>query len=105
MRSWTESELESIGRADELRVASRRADDTIRPYVTIWTTREGDDIYVRSARGVEKDVIFTREEDAATNARVDAAMHAKYDRYGPGPVGTITGSDSHATTLRVMPEA
>ena len=51
MTAWTADELDRIGRADELRIASRRADGSLRPYVTIWTVRSGDDIYVRSAHG------------------------------------------------------
>jgi hypothetical protein len=35
---------------------------------------------------------------------VGAALHAKYDRYGPGPVGAITGAGAHAATLLVVPE-
>jgi len=31
------------------------------------------------------------------------ALHAKYDRFGPGPVGAITGPDAATTTLLVMP--
>ncbi|WP_425567652.1 hypothetical protein [Salinactinospora qingdaonensis] len=34
---------------------------------------------------------------------VDAAYHEKYDRYGPGPVGAVTGPDVLETTLRFMP--
>ena len=48
---WTADKLDRIGRADELRIASRRPDGSLRPYVTIWMVRSGDDIYVRSAHG------------------------------------------------------
>jgi hypothetical protein len=34
---------------------------------------------------------------------LDRAYHAKYDRFGPGPVGAVTGSNVLDTTLRVMP--
>jgi hypothetical protein len=74
--------------------------------VTIWHARVGNDLYIRSAQGpdngwfrrtraagagrviaggVERDVTF---EPAAAEVRdeLDAAYHAKYDRYGPGPV-------------------
>jgi hypothetical protein len=51
MTSWTSDELATIGRAEELRVASLRDDGTLRPYVTIWSVRVGNDLYVRSARG------------------------------------------------------
>ena len=53
MTPWTTDELARIGRADELDIASRRADGTFRPYVTIWAVRVGDDVYVRSAYGYD----------------------------------------------------
>jgi hypothetical protein len=34
---------------------------------------------------------------------ITSALHAKYDRYGPGPVGAIAGADAPDTTLRVTP--
>jgi hypothetical protein len=86
MPDWSETELNAIGGAEELQVASQRRDGTLRPYVTVWVVRAGDGIYVRSAygstnpwfrrakasgtgriraRGVEHDVTF---EDAAPDA-------------------------------------
>src|SRR5215510_13464260 len=43
--------------------------------------------------GLERDVTFTpaSELDAEMQAAVDAAYHAKYDRYGPQIVDTVTG--------------
>ena len=43
------------------------------------------------AGGIERDVTF---EDSSPDAHVamDAAYHAKCDRYGPGPVGSVVGS-------------
>jgi hypothetical protein len=49
--AWTSEELDRIGTAQQLEVASRRADGTPRRPVTIWVIREGDDLYVRSWRG------------------------------------------------------
>lgn len=42
-------ELERIGTATELRVASVHKDGSLRPFVTIWVVRVGADIYIRSA--------------------------------------------------------
>ena len=53
MSGWTPDELDAVDRADEVAVTSRRADGTLRGYVTIWAVRVGDDIYVRSAYGPE----------------------------------------------------
>jgi hypothetical protein len=118
---WTPDELGKIERADELRVSTPGADGALRPAVTIWFARVGDDVYVRSAHrpasawfrraqasgvghvsvgGVEKDVTFAAP-DAGVHPALDAALHAKYDRYGPGPVGSIVGPDVADVTLRV----
>ena len=51
MSGWSEEELARIGRTDEIRVASRRPDGTLRGFVTIWSVRVGDGLYVRSAHG------------------------------------------------------
>ncbi|WP_454048323.1 DUF2255 family protein [Cellulomonas sp. Marseille-Q8402] len=125
MTSWTSSELERIGAATELRLASRRADGSLRPFVTMWVARTGDGIYVRSmngvdnpwfrhavsagrgrlsAGGVERDVRLEQPEPDV-HAALDAALHTKYDRYGPGPVGSITGPDRYDATLRLVPES
>lgn len=120
---WTEDELRRIDAATELRITSQRPDGTLRPYTTIWHVVVGDALYVRSAHGpqngwfrrarragagridaggVEKAVAFELA-DPSVREGVDAALHAKYDRYGHGPVGAITGDDVLETTLRVLP--
>jgi hypothetical protein len=125
MTTWTPEELDRIGRAEELQIASRRSDGTLRPYVTIWVVRDDDDLYVRSAYGpgnpwfvrakasgagriraggVERDVAF--EVPAADmHDAIDAAYHAKYDRHGPRIVGTVVGPKVVETTLRLVPKA
>ena len=125
--TWTADELRRVGAATELQIATRRDDGSLRPYVTIWTVRAGDHLYVRSAYGadnpwfrratasgsgriraggIERDVTFTpvSELDAAAQAAVDAAYHAKYDRYGPQIVGTVTGAYAAPVTLRLVPQ-
>ncbi|MFC6357142.1 DUF2255 family protein [Luethyella okanaganae] len=125
MSGWTGSELERIGRADELRIASRRKDGTLRPFGTIWAVCVDDSIFVRSAHGpenpwfvraqragagriqaggVERDVIFT-EADPGDQETIDAAYHQKYDRYGQNIVGSVVGESAHAVTLRLTPTA
>ena len=124
--TWTDEELRRIGAATELQITSRRPDGSLRPYVTIWTVRAGDDLYVRSAygtdnpwfrraaasdtgriraAGIERDVTFPPASnlDAAPQAAVDAAYHAKYDRYGQQIVGTVTGAHAAPVTLRLVP--
>ena len=123
MNTWTTDELEKVGRAEELKLASLRRDGTLRPFVTIWTVRSGDDLYVRSAYGgdnpwyrralasgagriraggIERDVTFAGAEPEVQEA-IDAAYHAKYDRHGPRIVGTVVGEHAHDLTIRLVP--
>jgi hypothetical protein len=123
MTAWTPDELARIGRATELDIASRRPDGTLRPFVTIWVARLGDDLYVRSAYGydnpwfqralasgqgriraggVERDVTFDTPGPAVAEL-VSDAYHAKYDRYGPGIVGTVVSPEAARSTLRLVP--
>jgi hypothetical protein len=124
MITWTPDDLDRIGSAEELRLASRRPDGTLRPYVTMWVVRAGGDLYVRSAYGpdnpwyrgalasgggriqaggIERDVWFT-QASAGVQDDIDAAYHAKYDRYGPQIVGSVTGPGSHSLGVRLIPQ-
>jgi len=124
MSGWTADELSRIGGSEEVRVASRRPDGRLRPFVTIWLVRVGDELYVRSAHGhdnpwfqralhaghgriraggEERDVAFEVPEPAVSGD-VTAAYHAKYDRYGPSIVGTVVSAEAVGSTLRLVPE-
>ncbi|WP_084126759.1 DUF2255 family protein [Demequina sp. NBRC 110054] len=125
MASWSSAELSRIGGATELRIASRRADGSLRGFVTIWVAAVGDDVYVRSAHGVdnpwfrrarrsgagrisaggvERDVALELvPEDDAVHPRIDDVLHAKYDRYGPAYVGAIVGEATYPATFRIVP--
>jgi hypothetical protein len=46
MTTWTINELNQIGNAEELQIASLRADGTLRKQVTIWVVRLDADLYV-----------------------------------------------------------
>jgi hypothetical protein len=123
MATWTSKELDKIGMAEELQIAPRRSDGTLRNAVTIWVVRVGDDLYVRSYRGhggawfrnaqvrheghiqaggVEKDVIFMEETDPNLNNRIDAEYHNKYRRY-PQYVTPMVTPQARATTLKLAP--
>lgn len=125
MTSWSEDDLSRIGRAEELEIASERPDGSLRPGVTIWVVRSGDDLFVRSAYGstnpwfrrardsgrgrisaggLERDVTFV-PAGTGTSADIDAAYHAKYDRHGPAIVGTVVGPEVAAVTLQLLPRA
>ena len=51
MTTWTSDELNKIGNAEELQIASLRSDGSQRNPVTIWVVRVDDDLYVRSVNG------------------------------------------------------
>ena len=123
MATWTADELERIGTSDELHIAPRREDGSLRRPTIIWVVRDGGDLYVRSGRGVEgvwfravrathagrvsaggvtKDVTFVEETDPAVQDRVDAAYRAKYARY-PQFVGPMVADGARAATLRLQP--
>jgi hypothetical protein len=123
MTTWTQDELRNIGVAEELQLASRRPDGSLRPFVTMWVVRAGGDLYVRSAYGpgnpwyrratasgagriraggIERDVSFAQAA-AEVPDDIDAAYHAKYDRYGPRIVGSVTGQGARPVTVRLVP--
>jgi len=123
MTAWTAGELGRLGSADELGIASRRPDGSLRPFVTIWFVRVGDDVYVRSAHGydnpwfqralasgrgriraggVERDVAFQVPGPEVVE-QLHAAYQAKYDRYGPSIVATVVSPEAARSTLRLLP--
>ena len=51
---------------------------------------------------LERAVTFG-EASCDAHAAIDAAYHAKYDRYGPNIVGHVVGSDAKAVTVRLVP--
>lgn len=122
MTTWRGDELQRIGDAEELQLASARGDGSLTPYVTMWVVRAGDEIYVRSAGGPERpwyrrvtasgagriraggtehNVMFREAADEA-HAAIDAAYHAKYDRYGSAIVGHVVGPQARAVTVRLV---
>jgi hypothetical protein len=123
--TWTPQELDRIGQAEELQLATRRHQGGVSRYVTIWVVRAGDDLYVRSANGpdnpwyrrartatagriraggLDRAVSF-ETADADVQGAIDAAYHAKYDRYGPQIVGSVTGPGARDLTVRLVKAA
>jgi hypothetical protein len=121
--AWTTNELDKIGTAEELEIASLRRDDTLRNPVTIWVIRLGDDLYVRSvngrtsawfrgiqvrhegrirAGGVEKDVTFVEETDPDLNDQIDTAYRTKYRRYAASIISSIGSSEARAATIKLV---
>ena len=123
MNTWTSDELKRIGTAEELKIASLRADGTLRKPVIIWVVRLGDDLYIRSvngrtsawfrgvqtkheghvrAGGVEKDVTFVEEPDSNINAQIDAAYATKYRRYA-SIIPSINSPTARTATIKLVP--
>ena len=124
MTAWTTDELDRIDAADELEIASLRADDTLRNPTTIWVVRLGDDLYVRSvngragtwfrgaqdrheariqAGGVGKDVLLVEADDPGDE--IDAAYRTKYRRYAANIVGSVLTPEARAATLKLVPHS
>ena len=51
MSDWSPHELETIGDATEIDIATVRRDGTLRSCVPIWIVRVADQLLVRSYRG------------------------------------------------------
>lgn len=123
MTAWTQDELDKIGAAEELRIASLQRDGTLGKPVTIWVVGCGDDLYVRSAYGsasawfratqkrregriaaggVDKDVGFV-EADDSVNDQLDAVYRAKYRRYSARYVDPVVSPKARAATIKLVP--
>jgi hypothetical protein len=125
MTTWTSDELDKIGAAEELRIASLRSDGTLRTPVIIWVVRTGDDLYVRAykgrtspwfrgtrdrheghirAGGVNKNVTFVDvDAEAAINDKIDAAYRTKYRRYEASIVDSVITPEARAATIKLGP--
>lgn len=125
MKQWTSDQLENVGRAEELQIASIRRDGTLRKPVTIWVVRHGDDLYVRSVRGrgahwfrgtqerhegqiraggVKQDVTFVDAEHDIDD-EVDAAYRAKYRRYAGSILNSVLTPEARSTTIKLLPRS
>ena len=124
MTTWTNDELNKIGKAEELQIASLRNDGTLRKPVTIWVVRVGDDLYVRAykgrtspwflgmqarhegqirAGGVVKDVTFVEDDEPSINDQIDVAYRTKYRRYTGSIVDSVVTPEARAATLKLIP--
>ena len=124
---WTPDDIERIGSADELQIAVRRADGTLRRWLSIWVVCVGDRVYVRTwyrrdtgwfghvlqshracvrVPGLQADVVVTDVADGPDQRRaeIDAAYRAKYGRYGTSTVDNMVAPAAAATTLLLTPE-
>src|SRR5919109_2307781 len=111
MTMWRNEELNKIGRAEELQIATRRRDGTLRKPLPIWVVRVSDDLYVRSmngrpaawfrsleerheghirAGGVDKNVTFVEVSDPEVHDQIDRAYGVKYGRYAGSIISHMT---------------
>ncbi len=83
MSGWTRDELEKIGAAEELRLASRRNDGRLRPAVTMWVVRHGDELYVRCVNG--RDGAWFRGTQTRHEGQISAGGVAREVRFVTPP--------------------
>ena len=123
MTTWARNHLGSIGKAEELQIASLRGDGAYTGPVTIWVVCVGDDLFIRSVNGrtsawfrgvltrhegrisagrIETEVIFS-DADPNLNEAIDAAYRAKYRRYEASIVDSIVSPKARSATIRLMP--
>jgi hypothetical protein len=124
MTTWTSDELNRIGNAEELQIASLRDDGTLRNPVTIWVVRVGDDLYIRAYKGrtspwfrgaqtrhqgyiqagsIAKDVALLDEFDPVINKQIDAAYRSKYRRYAGSILDSMVTPEARAATIKLVP--
>ncbi|MFI6731322.1 DUF2255 family protein [Nonomuraea sp. NPDC050451] len=87
MTGWTSEELTAIANAEELDLASRRGDGTLRAPVTMWVVRHGDGLYVRSMHG--RACAWYR----GTRTRHEGHISA----------GGVVNPEARAATVRLLP--
>ena len=125
MTQWKAEQLDKLGRAEEVQIASVRRDGTLRKPVTVWAVRHGDDLYVRSVKGragpwfrgtqerhegriraggVEKDVTFTAA-DHDIDDDIDGAYRTKYRRYAGRILNSVLTPQARSTTLKLVPRS
>ena len=123
MTQWTSEQLDTIGNAEEVQIASVRRDGTLRKPVTVWAVRSGDDIYLRSVRGrsghwfrgaqdrhegrirasgVQQDVTFVDAGHDSDN-EVDGAYRAKYRRYAGSILNSVLTPEARSATFKIVP--
>jgi len=122
MSGCSDEQLRRLDKADELKLASYGQDRSLRPFTTVWVVRLRNGVYLRSAGGPNRPWykhsmaggsgrIKSERLDAEAqfesavldvSEEIDAADHAKYDRYGPAIVGHVTGPEGASVTVRVL---
>lgn len=117
--------MTALGDAPEIEISSYRKDGTLRRWVPIWSVRVGDEIYLRSAFGVdggwykwakikgvgrvrvagtEADVTLVPDTGSELQAQVDTAFETKY-RGGGEALQIMVTEPARSATVRLDPAA
>jgi hypothetical protein len=125
MTPWKSDQLDKLGKAEEVQIASVGRDGTLRKPVTVWAVRHGDELYVRSVKGrsgqwfrgaherhegriraggVQQDVTFV-DADHDIDDEVDAAYRAKYRRYAGSILNSVLTAGARSSTIQVVPRS
>ena len=125
MTQWKGDQLDKIGKAEEVQIASVGRDGKLSKAVTIWVVPHGDDLYARSvggrtahwfrgtqvrhegrvrAAGVQQDVTFV-DADHGIDDEVDAAYRAKYRRYAGNILNSVLTPQARASTIKLVPRS
>ncbi len=123
MATWTSDELNKIGSAEEMEIASLGDDGKLGKRVTIWVVRVDQCLYVRAwrgqksvwfratqirqqgriwAAGIEKDVVFAAASPQVYDL-IDAAYRTKYRRHEAQYVDPMVAAAARATTIKRVP--
>jgi len=125
MTQWTSGQLDKLGKAEEVQIASVRPDGTLGKPVTVWAVRHGDDLYVRSVRGssahwfrgtqerhegriraggVQQNVAFV-DVGHDFDDELDAAYRSKYRRYAGIILNSVLTPQARSTTMKLVPRS
>jgi len=125
MTQWTSDQLDKIGKAEEVQIASVGRDGKLRKPVTVWAVRHGDDLFVRSVRGrdghwfrgtqerhegriraggLQQDITFV-EADHNIEDEIDAAYRDKYRRYAGRILDSVLTPEARSSTLKLVPRS
>lgn len=123
MPDWSSDALRALSSTEEVRLATRRRDGTLRNPRIIWVVTSGRRVFIRStngraaawftaatatgagrlqARGAAYDVTFTEVDDEGDLALADAGYRAKYGHYA-SIVDHLEEDGPRAATLEVHP--
>jgi hypothetical protein len=120
---FSDADRRVIDATDEVQIETPRAGSKTRR-TTIWIVTDGPDVFVRSVRGSDGlwfqairagasgvlhagaqswPVTASPATDAASIARVNAALETKYGKRWRGPTDAMLRPEVFDTTLRLLP--